>query len=49
MERWKRLSNRLAYQWGSYDLQIYERPRSVYYGDFQTSPITNEKERCYPK
>ncbi|CAM4753214.1 unnamed protein product [Rotaria magnacalcarata] len=49
MEKWKRLSNRLAYQWGSYDLQIFERPRPLYYGDLKNSPITNQPERRYPK
>jgi hypothetical protein len=48
MERWKRLSNKLAYQWGTMDLQIFERPRSLYYGDLQLSPITDQQERRYP-
>jgi hypothetical protein len=48
MERWKRLSIKLAYQWGTYDLQIFERPRSLYHGDLQRSPITNQQERVYP-
>ncbi len=48
MERWKRLTNKLAYQWGSLDLQIFERPRSLYYGDLYRSPITNKQERRYP-
>ena len=48
MERWKRLSNKLAYQWGSLDLQIFERPRSLYHGELERSPITNQLERRYP-
>jgi hypothetical protein len=48
MERWKRSSNKLAYQWGTLDLQIFERPRSLYHGDLQRSPITNQLERRYP-
>ncbi|CAF1211313.1 unnamed protein product [Adineta ricciae] len=49
IERWKRLSIKLAYEWGTMDLQIFERPRSLYHGDLQLSPITNQKERRYPK
>jgi len=49
MERWKRLTNRLAYQWGSLDLKIYERPRSLYQGELQQSPITGLPERRYPR
>ncbi|CAF3286759.1 unnamed protein product [Rotaria sp. Silwood2] len=49
MEKWKRLSSKLAYQWGSFDLKIYERPRPFYYGDLQRSPITNQAERVYPR
>ncbi|CAF0803540.1 unnamed protein product [Rotaria sordida] len=49
MEQWKRLSNKLAYQWGSYDFKVFERPRSLYYGDLQLSPITNQPERVYPR
>ncbi len=48
MERWKRASNKLAYQWGTLDLQIFERPRTLYHGDLQRSPITNQQERRYP-
>lgn len=48
MERWKRLSNKLAYQWGTFDIQIFERPRTLYYGDLERSPITNQQERRYP-
>lgn len=49
MERWKRLTNKLAYQWGSLDLKIYERPRSLYQGELQQSPITGLPERRYPR
>lgn len=49
MERWKRLTNKLAYQWGSLDLQIYERPRSLYHGEIHQSPITGLPERRYPR
>ena len=48
MERWKRLTNRLAYDWGTLDLQIYERPRSLYHGDLHRSPVTNKLEPRYP-
>ncbi len=48
MERWKRLTNKLAYQWGSLDLQIFERARPLYHGDVYRSPITNKPERRYP-
>jgi hypothetical protein len=48
MERWKRLTNKLAYRWGSLDRQIFERARPRYVGEFQLSPITNKQERCYP-
>ena len=48
MERWKRLTNRLAYLWGTLDLEVFDRPRSLYYGDLQTSLITNKQERYYP-
>ncbi|CAF1320639.1 unnamed protein product [Adineta steineri] len=48
IERWKRVSITLAYQWGTLDLQVFERPRSLYYGDLRRSPITNQQERLYP-
>ncbi|CAF1064866.1 unnamed protein product [Adineta steineri] len=48
MERWKRLTNKLAYEWGTLDLQIFERPRSRYFGDLHRSPITDKIERQYP-
>jgi len=48
MERWKRFTNKLAYQWGSLDLQIFERARAEYYGELRLSPITNKQERLYP-
>jgi hypothetical protein len=48
MERWKRHSNKLAYEWGTLDMKIFEHPRSLYYGDLQRSPITNQQERLYP-
>jgi hypothetical protein len=48
MEKWKRLTNKLAYQWGSLDLQTFEQPRPLYHGDLQLSPITNKQERRYP-
>ncbi|CAF1311319.1 unnamed protein product [Adineta steineri] len=48
IERWKRVSITLAYQWGTLDLQVFERPRSLYYGDLHRSPITNQQERLYP-
>jgi hypothetical protein len=47
MERWKRLTNKLAYQWGTLDLQVYERPRALYHGNLHLSPITNKLERRY--
>lgn len=49
MERWKRLTNQLASQWGTLDLQIYERARPLYHGELHISPITNKPERRYPK
>ena len=48
MERWKRLTNKLAYQWGVLDTQVFEQPRSLYHGDLALSPITNKQERRYP-
>lgn len=48
MERWKRLTNKLASQWGTFDVQIYQRARPLYYGDLKLSPITNKPERIYP-
>ncbi|CAF1634206.1 unnamed protein product [Adineta ricciae] len=48
MERWKRLTNKLAYQWGTLDLQVFQRPRPPYYGDLQPSPITGRLEPLYP-
>lgn len=48
MERWKRTTNKLAYYWGTLDLQVFERPRALYYGDLQKSPITGKQERLYP-
>ncbi|CAF1291293.1 unnamed protein product [Adineta steineri] len=48
IERWKRVSITLAYQWGTLDLQVFERPRSLYYGDLHRSPVTNQQERRYP-
>ena len=48
MERWKRYSNKLAYQWGALELKVFEQPRSLYHGDLQRSPITNQQERHYP-
>ena len=48
MERWKRFSNKLAYEWGSFDMKIFERQRPLYYGDLKRSPITNKLERAYP-
>ena len=48
MERWKRLTNKLAYQWGSLDQQVFERARALYHGDLYRSPITNQLERRYP-
>ena len=48
MERWKRFSNKLAYEWGSFDLKVFELPRSLYHGDLKRSPITNKLERQYP-
>ena len=48
MERWKRRTNKLAYEWGTFELQSFERPRALYYGDLKRSPITNKLERHYP-
>ena len=48
MERWKRLTNKLAYRWGSLDIQVFERPRPLYHGELYLSPITNQQERRYP-
>ena len=48
MERWKRLTNRLAYQWGTLDMKVFERPRPVFYGTLRRSPVTNLQERFYP-
>ncbi|UJR16383.1 hypothetical protein I4U23_003286 [Adineta vaga] len=48
MERWKRLTNKLAYQWGTLDLQVFERPRPAYFGELQPSPITGRLEPLYP-
>jgi hypothetical protein len=49
MERWKRLTNKLAYEWGTLDTEVFERPRSAYHGDLHVSPITNKLERRYPR
>ncbi|CAF0826099.1 unnamed protein product [Didymodactylos carnosus] len=48
MERWKRLGNKLAFEWGALDVQIFERPRPLYHGPLVRSPITNKLERRYP-
>ncbi|CAF1198507.1 unnamed protein product [Rotaria sordida] len=48
MELWKNYTNKLAHQWGTLDIEIFERPRSLYYGDPQLSPITNTEEPQYP-
>lgn len=47
MERWKRFSNKLAFQWGSYDSTMFERPRAVYHGVLKRSEITGKLERQY--
>ncbi|CAF2102384.1 unnamed protein product [Rotaria magnacalcarata] len=48
MELWKNYTNRLASQWGTLDGEMFERPRSLYYGEPQLSPITNKEEPYYP-
>jgi hypothetical protein len=48
MERWKRRTNKLAYEWGTLELQVFERPRALYHGDLERSPITGKLERLYP-
>ncbi|CAF0837646.1 unnamed protein product [Rotaria sp. Silwood1] len=48
MELWKNYTNKLASQWGTLDIETFERPRSLYYGDPRLSPITNKEEPHYP-
>lgn len=48
MELWKNRTNKLASQWGTLDGELFERPRSRYYGELKLSEITNKEEPDYP-
>lgn len=42
------MSSKLAYQWGTWEMNVLERQRPLFYGEMKRSKVTGEPEKHYP-